>query len=254
MTHNLFPQLVTLNAETHEYTDGDGNVFMGFSKFCDNFLTRPFNSAGASYGVAKASINKGEIISAASVLEKWDEQRNLGVRVDEALSRQFKKQEHLDTDKDIVDLVHSVVNEYAEYKEIYNQVVTYNTQYMIAGSPDTFVLTSNRADGQFIISDFKTFEKQDNLHEHKGWIFPPLNHLSHTKYLRIALQLSYYAFQLEGLLGKRCKKLFIHLINPTTQTHQKIVVPYMKSDILVLLETHKERIKELNYKPKESLF
>jgi hypothetical protein len=235
----LYKELVKLDEETHQYLDNNGQKYMGFSSFSDNFLIKPFNSLGASYGVAKSSGTSVDV-----VMDKWAQQREAGVRIDKALEVYFKTKQIEEANNDIVDLVRSVADEYKDYHSIFNQKVVYNKEYLIAGSPDTFGLTSARGDGQFVMSDFKVFEK-DDLHEHKGWLFEPMNHLSYTKQIKIIFQLSYYAFQLEKLLNKRCKQLFIHLINPTTQTHQRIVVPYMKNDVILLLNTHKEKIKEL---------
>lgn len=253
MHHNLFPQLVTLTEE-HEYLDKDNNRYMGFSSFYDNYIGKPFNSAGAAYGVAKSNINKGNIMSAQEVLDRWDEQRENGVKYDAAIQRYLETKTILPSDLDIKRLVKSVCKEYDNFHSTYCQVVVYNEYYKIGGSPDSFSLTSNRKDGQFELSDIKVFEKQDNLHEHKGWLKSPMNHLSETKYLKICLQTSYYAFQLEELLGKRCKKLYLHLICPITHTHKKIPIIYMRNDILLILETYKEDILKRSIKPIESIF
>lgn len=253
MSHKLYEQKVRLT-EAHEYLDENNVRYMGFSKFSDEYLAKPFNAAGAAYGVAKSAINAGTPTSAASVLERWDEQREAGVRYDKAIQRYLETKQILPTDRDIKRLVKSVCKEYDTYHSTYCQSVLYNEYYRIAGSPDCFGLTSNRPDGQFELSDIKVFERQDNLHEHKGWLKPPMNHLSNTKYLKICLQTSYYAFQLEELLGKRCKKLFLHLICPISHTHKKIPIIYMRSDILLLLECNKEAILEYSKKPEESLF
>lgn len=234
----LYKELVKLDEETHQYLDSNGQKYMGFSSFCDEFLIKKFNNA-AAYGVAKSNGT-----SVDEVMSKWQMQREAGVRIDKALEVYFKTKQIEEANNDISDLVRSVADEYNIYHSVYNQKVVYNREYKIAGSLDIFGLTSARNDGQFILSDFKCFEK-DDLHEHKGWLFEPMNHLSYTKYIKICFQLSYYSYQLEKLLNKRCKQLFIHLINPITQTHQKIVVPYMRNDVILLLNTHKEKIKEL---------
>lgn len=250
---NLYPQKVKLT-ENHEYLDDNNARYMGFSKFCDEFLIKPFNSTGAAYGVAKSAINKGENMSAQEVLDGWEQQRDNGVRIDSAVQLFLETKTILPENDDVSELINSVCAEYATYKSTHCQSVVYNEYYKVGGSPDLFGLTSNRADGQFEMSDIKCFEKDDNLYDHKGWLFEPMSHLSNTKVMKITLQLSFYAFQLEGLLGKRCRKLFIHLINPTTKTHQKIVVPYLKNDIILLLEHNKEKILEYSNKPEESLF
>jgi hypothetical protein len=254
MSHKLYPKLVNLNEDTHEYLDQNGLRYMGFSKFYDTYIGKEFNSAGAAYGVAKSAINKGQAMTAQAVLDQWEIQRDNGIKYDKAIQRYLETKQVLPDDRDIKRLVKSVCREYDNYHSTYCQSVVYNEYYRIGGSPDCFALTSNRQDGQFEMSDIKVFERQDNLHDHKGWLKAPLNHLSSTKFIKIALQLSFYAFQLEELLGKRCKKLFLHLICPITHTHQKIPIIYMRNDILLILEHNKEAIKEYSKKPEESLF
>ncbi len=253
MSHKLYEQKVLLNEDTHEYRDQQGDRYMGFSSFCDQFLLKPFNSAGAAYGVAKKAISEGQAMTASAVLDKWTEQRDLGVRYDKAIQKFLEEEQILPENEDISELIKDVCKDYPKGLT-YCQSTVYNEFYKVAGATDIFSLTSKRPDAQIDLGDVKVFEREDNLYEHKGWFFPPLNHLSNTKITKINLQLTYYGIQLEELTGKRIRKLFVHLINPITKTHQKIILPYLKNDLLLLLETHKEKILEYSKKPEESLF
>lgn len=244
MTHGLFPEKVKLT-EDHRYVHDDGRILMGFSQFFDNFLFKKFNAEAAAYGVAKAKIASGEQVTAQSVIEGWEKQRDEGIRFDSAIELYSKKKELLPENDDINELVKEVVAEYADYFKTFNQVVIYDETYMVAGTVDKFGITSNRPGSMFEMSDFKVFEK-DNIHEHRGWLNSPLEHLPMTKFTKIAIQLSFYAYQLEKLTGKRCRKLFIHQINPIRKTHQKVYVPYLKTDIILLLETNKEKLLSLS--------
>lgn len=248
MNHGLFPQLVTLREEDHKYYHQNGDKYIGFSSFFENFLHKEFNAGAAAYSTAKSRIDAGVPTTAEDVKNEWLAKRDLGVRYDLAIQRYLNNKEILPADEDIADILKEVCAEY-DYHKVITQMVTYNEQYKIAGSPDITGITWNRKDSAFEMSDIKVFEK-DSLHEGKGWLNAPLSHLPATKFIKIALQLSFYAYQLEELTGRKCKRMFIHQINPITKTHVKTFVPYMKNDIVVCLEVFKEKIISLTQENK----
>lgn len=239
-SHNLFPEKVKLNEELHKYFDDYGQEYIGFSRFSSLFLGKPFQ-ADLIAGVTA----KSEGVDKSVVLDRWQQQTDDGTKIDKALelAATFGVDQLPEEYFDIKQLVDDVLMVYKDYHSCYEQVVTYNEYMRIAGSPDKFALTSSRKDGSFIMSDYKCFVKgTEDLYLARGWMDAPFNHLPKTKYHKIAMQLSYYSFQLEELLGKRCKQLFIHLIDPINKTHQQIPVPYLKTDIQLCLEMNKEKI------------
>ena len=239
----LFPSLVTLSEPDHKYYDVDGNEYMGFSAL--------YSEIGGSFDANKIAYFTGGKSQEGMEknLAKWEEQRADGVRVDEALTHYLKhgeiKAEHKDIELDILQLaiVYPTVR--------YPQVTVYDMDYRTAGTSDTISLTSNRKDSKLIISDTKCYEKMEtDLYEGRGWLKAPFEHLPNSKYIKTAMQCSYYAYHAEKLTGKKVKELFIHLIQPSTcknggnVVHKKIPVPYLKHDIVILLETFKDQIKE----------
>lgn len=230
--HSLYPNKVRLDEEQHRYFDASGQEYIGFSSAFE-FIHKKFDAHSISRFVAKA---KG--VSAQEVRDEWSSKTDNGTRIDKALELYAKSGQILKEDEDIAELVKSVLAEYKIYNSCYEQLVVYNEETRTAGSLDKLFIFSNRKDSAFGISDFKSFES-DNLHEHRGWLSAPFEHLPSTKYTKICFQLSYYAYHFELLTGKKCKSLFIHLIDPVNKTHQKIPVTYLKNDIKIFLESYK---------------
>lgn len=239
----LFPAKVTLHEESHKYYDENGEEYLSFSSL--------FSEIGGSFDANKIAYFTGGKSQEGMEknLAKWEEQRSDGVRVDEALTHYLKhgeiRAEHKDIELDILQLgiIYPTVR--------YPQLTVYNEHYRTAGTADTVSLTSNRKDSSLIISDTKCYEKMEtDLYEGRGWLKAPFTHLPNSKYIKTSMQLSYYAYHVEALTGKRVKELFIHLIQPSTcknggnAVHKKIPVPYMRFEIEVLLETFKDQIKD----------
>jgi hypothetical protein len=233
----LFPAKVVLTEPDHKYHDSAGQEYMSFSSVYE-FVCERFDAKKIAY-FAGGKNEEGMIAK----LNEWDKKREVGVRLDKALT-EYAKTGRTD-EQDLLDAVKTILGTYAPHTA--EQVVVYNEQYRTAGTADKISFTSNRKDSKFIVSDFKCYEKFD-LHESRGWLKAPFEHLPKSKFIQISFQLSYYAFHFEQLTGKKCNGMFIHLIDPTTIggeiREQKIHVPYLKNDILILLETFKDQIKE----------
>lgn len=250
--HNLFPIKVKLEPVSHKYYDNQGREFMSFSKVYE-LLAKKFD---ADFIAGRVAESKSDM-SKEDVLRKWDGQRDEGNRVDEALELYAKTGQILKENEDIAELIKSVISQYSKYNRCYEQIVVYNENTLSAGSLDKLFIFSNRKDSAFGISDFKAFDdivdekgnvtttSEETLFIHRGWLNYPFEHLPNTKYTKICFQLSNYAWKFESLTGRKCKSLFIHLINIKQKTHKKIPVPYLKSDIELLYNTHGSKIKEL---------
>lgn len=233
---NLFPPKITLEPIDHKYYDANGNQYMGFSSVYE-FLADPFDANKVAYftgGKSESGMN--------SKLEEWDKKREAGVRLDKALT------EYAQTGKtdevDLIEAVKTILNTYPAVT--HEQVTLYNDTYQTAGTADKISFTSNRKDSKFIVSDYKCFENFD-LHESRGWLKPPFDHLPKSKFMKCAFQLSFYAYHFEQLTGKKCAGTFIHLIDPTTVggeiKQERVYLPYIRHDIEILLETFKDQIK-----------
>lgn len=244
---SLYEEKVKLDAESHKYFDANGNEYMGFSRFYDSFLAEPFRKDEIATFLASR-----DGVSKETILDKWNGQRDVGVYYDNAI-QDCVDPIFFEKYPDIADEVRDVLKHYEEYHATFEQKVVYNDYYRVAGSPDKFGVTSFRAGASFEMSDFKCFDKgESDLYKVRGWHKDPIAHLSKTKYHKIAVQLSFYAFQLEILTGMKCKGLYIHLIVPK-QGNKRIYVPYLRNDIQISLEMFREQTIGM-LKKEESLF
>jgi len=244
--HSLYPNKVRLQEDVHKYFDESGVQYMGFSSFF-GFMCKKFDANAVAGHIAR---NTGS--SKQDLLDNWNSRTDNGTRIDAALTLYAQTGQVLTADADIADLIKSVLLEYKEYNTCYEQLVVYNENYRTAGSLDKLFLYTNRKDSAFGLSDFKAFEKQD-LFEHRGWLNTPFDYLPNNKYTKISFQLSFYAHHFEELTGRKCKRLFIHLIDPINKTHHKVPVMYMKREVMFALEHFKEEIiNELDGKIQEA--
>lgn len=244
--HGLYEQLVTLEREQHRYFHQNGDEFLSFSKLSE-YLIPPFDREMVSHFVAKAQGKTQD-----EVKQGWDSRTENGSRIDKALEVYAKDGVIFSEDLDFQELIRSISQEYKGYHKCFEQLILFNTQYRIAGATDKLFIFGNRKDSNFGISDFKVYEKPEELTLARGWCKEPFNHLPKSKFTKINFQLTCYAFMFEQLTGRRCRELFIHVIDSVNKTHKKVHVPYLKNDLLILLEHNKENI--LNRLMSESIF
>jgi len=232
----LYPYKVTLRKEDHVYLHENGDKYLSFSKLSHKLIPE-FNAAMISRKVAES-----QGVSQQEVLDNWRGRTENGTRIDNALETYANDGLVFAENIDIADLIRSVNEEYKDYHESFHQLVLYSEEYRVAGSCDKLFVFGNRKDSNFGISDFKAYEKPEDLTKPRGWCKAPFNHLPNSKFTKISFQLSFYAFLFESLTGRRCKELFIHVIDSVNNTHKKVHIPYLKNDVKLLLETYKEEI------------
>lgn len=247
MIHNLFKNEVYLEPNEHKYFDSEGNQYISFSALYGK-LVKKFDADKIS-----RYASKGKDYSANDLKQQWNQTTINGSRVDKALET-YAQTATLDySDEDLRQCVIDVLEKYKVYSKTYEQGVPYSLEYRVAGSWDKLSLKSNRTSCNFILSDFKCFNSgYKSLFEVKGqpWLNAPLNHLPNNKFVKISIQLSFYAHLFEELTGRKCEKLFIDLITPVFNEDNKLVsyknevvpVMYMKNDIKIFLETFREEI------------
>lgn len=233
----LFPPNVYLQEADHKYYDSAGNQFLSFGSVYE-FVCDRFDAQKIAY-FAGGKNEEGMIAK----LDEWDKKREAGVRLDKALTEYAKTGKT--EEQDLLEAVKTILGTYPAHT--IEQLVVYNNDYRTAGTADKVILTSNRKDSKFLVSDWKCYE-DFNIYKSRGWLKAPFEHLPKSKLTQINFQLSFYAYHIEQLTGKKCEGTFIHLIDPTTVgrdiKEQKVYLPYIKNDIIVLLETFKDQIKE----------
>lgn len=245
--HNLFPQKVRLEEESHQYFHQNGDEYVSFSKLF-SFLSPKFDANNIA-----GHVGRSEGISKEAVLNKWQSQTDLGTRIDNALTLYSTTGQVLQEDAAFAPLIRAVLKKYEGYSKTYQQVVVYHEMYRVAGSLDKLSLVSNRKTSDFIISDFKAFEAGMS-YEPKGtkWLASPFDYMQNTKYNKISFQCSYYAHLFEELTGRKCARLFVDLIIPkktngklTGFTNEIVPLAYLKPQVELFLETFKDKILNL---------
>lgn len=244
MLHNLFPQRVHLDEVAHKYYHDNGDEYISFSKLY-SFLSPKFEADAIAGYIAKRDDVRKDVIKA-----KWQKQTDEGTRIDNALTLYAQTGQILETDRDIAGIVRHVLEKYKDYNKCYEQVVVYSEKYRCAGSLDKLSILSNRKDSAFIISDFKRFEGGMS-YDAKGekWLSYPFDYLQNSKYVRISLQCSYYAYLFSELTGRKCDKLFCDMIIPIMEggkvrgyKNQVVPLMYMKLEVETMLEHFKGKI------------
>lgn len=243
--HSLYPQKVYLDEEQHRYFDQQNREYISFSKLF-GFLSPKFEAEKIAGHIARSEGTTSE-----AILSKWNNATSEGTRIDNALTLYSQTGQILKTDSDIGPLIKHVLKKYEDYNSCHEQLVVYSEYCRCAGSLDKLSLVSNRKASNFIISDYKTFDKGMS-YEAKGqkWLNPPFDYLPNSKYVKISFQASYYAHLFEGLTGRKCERLFVDMIIPIKDVACKVikyrneVVPlmYMKPQVELMLETFRDKI------------
>ena len=248
MIHDLFPNKVFLDESTHTYKDTEGRQYISFSRCLNEFLCAKFDKDNIARFVARK-----EGATQEDVIYKWDRQRDEGTRLDNTLTKYAQTGLIDPQDEDLHDVVKMVLEKYGEFHRTYEQIVVYNESLRTAGSLDKLGIISNRKTSGFKLYDFKRFEGGMS-YESKGqkWLNYPFDHLLNSKYNKISIQLSFYAWHLEQLTGRQCEGLFIDVIQPIIRggmilEYKNYLVPvnYQKHQIWTFLSHNKERIIKL---------
>lgn len=220
----------------HSYTDDYGNAYTSVSKLLGK-IKEPFKRDIIANAVAKKrGISKGKVFA------EWDEKKNSAIArgnvIHNALERYDK--DGVIEDPSLENAILSINSHLSTYKETYSELKLYSQDHLIAGTADKPCYRGNNI---MDISDYKTNESKGIEYESKynKYLLDPLNHLEECNFNVYALQLGCYAYMIEKTWGYKIGKLSIIFIPPSNPAHwQLIPVPYMRSEVKILFDWHKE--------------
>lgn len=235
--HNLFPNSVRLNHETHQYFDDAGREYLSVSKFI-GLLYEKFEDSIA-YKRANEETKK-----------EW---KNTGVRaanhgtnIHEALELYNNTGQILEANSHLEPIIKDITSHYSAYHKTYDEICLYSKEWRIAGTTDKLCALSNRSNSEVDIADFKNWKSANFHSDYRKRMYAPIDHLQECNYIKASIQLSVYAYLFEELTGRRVRDLFIHHIPPEDMTKHRIIpVIYLKNDIKDLLKIHKDKILRL---------
>lgn len=116
-------------------------------------------------------------------------------------------------------------------------MIVFSDKYKLAGQADLILI--NKQDKTFLVFDYKTNQKgiEKNAYQDKR-MFPPLEHLPHSKYYHYALQLNLYAYFIEQEFNYNCigkTLLSIDINSPNQVIIESVPVSNYYQDIQLIL-------------------
>lgn len=233
--------IVSLEESTHKYTDNFGKTYLSVSEFL-NLFSKKFDRQGISkMSSAKAGVSQSQI------LEQWDKKKNdaidHGNLIHDALELYQKTTTILPGNEYLLPTIKSICAEYSSYYRVFPEEIIFSEEHLLAGKTDNrFQLTSSK---NSIISfgDYKTNLSKgiQTSNKYGQYLLGPLSHLQDCNFIKYSLQLSLYAYLYQQNTGCKIGALHILFIPPENHLQwRKIYVPYMRSDVINMLQWRKE--------------
>lgn len=238
---------IIFNEDLHKYSivDRPEIELTSVSKIIEMFK-QPFDK---EYWATRKAKERG--ITKEEILKEWDEKRDTSLergtahhkmREEEILKRVKVQTLNHGEDK----LAHDLRNLEAG---IYPELIVYDLLHKAVGTADLVTIYDDKS---FDLEDYKTNKKlafnsvllyQDGERKPKK-MKQPVSHLEDCNGMHYSLQLSLYAYMLEGF-GYTCKKLIIHHIIFDEDGHWidtvKYPVNYMKKECTLIFKHLKSK-------------
>jgi hypothetical protein len=242
--------IVTLNEETHVYTDNHNRIYTSVSQLLSQF-SKKFDREGISRMSAKK-----HGVSQEEILADWDKKRDdsldHGNRIHNCLELYQKTATILPGNEDLLPTVKSICSEYSSYYRVFPEEIIFSEEHLIAGKTDNrFQLTSHK-NSIIEFGDYKTNLSNGIQYTNKygQYMLGPLSHLQDCNFNKYALQLSLYAYLYQKNTGCKIGSLHIMFIPPDNHlAWRKIYIPYMLYEVEAILNWRKENAIPVEEKP-----
>lgn len=239
--------IVTLNEETHVYTNQHGEEYLSVSKFLGLFQ-KQFDREGISKAYAKKNG-----LSQDEVLTDWDKKRDdsidHGNRIHNALEKYFRSTVIDPENEDLRPTIISIAKDYSKYFRIFPEEIISNEEFKLAGKTDNRFQLTQSSKSVISFGDFKTNQRNGIQTENKygQYMLGPLSHLQDCNFNKYSLQLSLYAYLYQLKTGCKIGDLHILYIPPQNYLqYTKIFVPYMLYECKAMIEWYMDEKKKSN--------
>lgn len=210
---------ITLNEETHTYTDSNGVEFTSVSKIIGRYK-EPFDQMAIA---AKTAKKTGKTVD--QILAIWGESAPYGTAVHKQIEDYFTG------NGDRFDLIQPYLYRFSEWKKqpakFHPETILYHPELKIAGTADMLV---ERSDGTWSILDWKTNKAIYKTSFGGKKLRGKLNHLDDCNHVHYSLQLSLYA----AMLGTEINKLNLIHIPKDKASLDVIPCPYLEREIDII--------------------
>ena len=235
---------INFNEITHTYT----NINTGERYISGTQLLSKYKPKFDTDKIAEQSAKKRGMTKEA-VLKEWSDAANTattkGTAIHETIesmlmhiSEKFHTEYAVVAKKAIVEIEKNLGNT----SNITSEMLLWNDKLKIASQSDLVQrYTPPFAEHEVInVIDYKTNKTIDTYNKYNTYMLEPLNNLMECEYNVYSLQLSLYPYLLEKMYPQaKIGKLAIMWLNPHTEEWKTFAVPYMKYDVIRLLQDYK---------------
>ena len=235
---------IKFNEKTHIYTNiNTGERYISGTQLLGKYKEKFDSDAIAERTAKKRGLTKEQILS------EWKESANnattKGTAIHETIEsmlmripEKFHSEYSIVAKKALVEIEKVLGNT----SNITSEMLIWNDKLKIASQSDLVQrYTPSFCKHEIInIIDYKTNKAIDTYNKYNTYMLEPLNNLMECEYNIYSLQLSLYAYLLEKMYPQaKIGKLAIMWLNPHTEEWKTFAVPYMKYDVIRLLQDFK---------------
>jgi ATP-dependent exoDNAse (exonuclease V) beta subunit len=235
---------IKFDEKTHIYTNiNTGERYISGTQLLGKYKEKFDSDAIAERTAKKRGLTKDQILS------EWKESANIattkGTAIHETIQsmlmripEKFHSEYSIVAKKALVEIEKVLGNT----SNITSEMLIWNDKLKIASQSDLVQRYTPPFCKHEIINiiDYKTNKAIDTYNKYNTYMLEPLNNLMECEYNIYSLQLSLYAYLLEKMYPQaKIGKLAIMWLNPHTEEWKTFAVPYMKYDVIRLLQDFK---------------
>lgn len=235
---------IKFDEKTHIYTNiNTGERYISGTQLLGKYKEKFDSDAIAERTAKKRGLTKEQI------LNEWKESANIattkGTAIHETIEsmlmripEKFHSEYSIVAKKALVEIEKVLGNT----SNITSEMLIWNDKLKIASQSDLVQRYTPPFCKHEIINiiDYKTNKAIDTYNKYNTYMLEPLNNLMECEYNIYSLQLSLYAYLLEKMYPQaKIGKLAIMWLNPHTEEWKTFAVPYMKYDVIRLLQDFK---------------
>lgn len=239
----LIPHRVTLEPISHKYFDNDGYEYLSVSKLLGMFKEH-FDEDKMSWLSAgkqlKTELNRTPTAQEQQLRQQalkiaWKKKNLESVTIGTEIHNEIETYLKTGIVNPRWTFVPGMCQQYFSiYKDVRPETALYSKKYFVAGTSDLPGLRGSVVD----IWDYKTNASKGILYssDYGKRMLGCLSHLEECSYNTYAIQLSVYAYMLEEHGWKIGRLCLIYIPPAEPENHFLIPIPYMKSDVINLLD------------------
>ncbi len=236
---------IRFSEKDHKYTNiNTGETYISGTQLLSLFKPE-FNSKELAERVAK---KKG--ITADAILNEWADIAKIattkGTAIHESIESLIMREPekmHNEYSSIAKSALLTIEQTFGNLSNLKSEVIVYNDDYKIASQSDLVQRYTPKFSKYEIINiiDYKTNKEIRFTSKYQEYLKEPISHLAECEYNVYSLQLSLYAYLLEGMYPKsKIGQLAIMWLN---NSNKWIIyqVPYMKQEVIAILNTYKHK-------------